>query len=1376
MFISEASSSLVIQSDHILQAHQIYDYSHEHEDTPKITAAVRELIRYIILTYSKESQKTSSRSISRFRSVKFTKYFEDWIITKSAKQAAFRKFREQINHYRQHSIFLKYLHTRHSERSIRSDHDKDIDRERIESVNKKFFKSISQRKKESSTSVMTFEIQNAINEAIRQYALTNPPLPGSAGSPGPAGSSVPASEPFTSGNPRWNASEVGFFDSLYDGKSISTGQAMKHARKDTYFKDVHLFIERAKDIATIQGGQHVRDNLFTCLRGSALQWYTSEISIEAKQLMRYEDEIDHWTTQLLKRFKENINVFMNIMLREQYTMKDARRRRESREYAAKILRAAKSAELESMANQIAIIYNELNVEFRRDLTKPVNVLSIDFFLREMNEVKDIWWQLTLRNSKTYDDRRRYSFKQRNDDFIRPNLFRPSPQYQRQYSSYQGYLYQNYQQSSQFRNRPQSQLSASRQSLAITNSTTATPAAPQSIYSNKYTGQASNRYENQQNKQKVYQTTVKDEENEHSMKEDAVSINFAEYDEHGNELYYEEQSVMKKDFDEVFVDFVDFETTCKHCHRIFSFNNKLHYHLRHDQCNRKSIQVKKTFTMSAVFMYSADISESTTSEIIESFVSTKDLDYDIDFRNWNFLKTLIKLFSSDIDIHVCIDIECEAIFEDKVFVKDKCSEIKIHIMTSSLRVKDIDATIHEINEYVQISLYFFEQKNDKSALTCIIREIHLVDDLKANLLIENDFLGSESFIIDISSKKASIASCEVIIDLSIRQRDSFIRRNIHAMKSTLIRPKVEINVPAKFPVSDNRDFLFEPTKEANFTLFHHVVNSYTNEIMIRNDSSHIVKIPKNFCLESVIELFYDECFQVESTEIHRALNVSRSNWIKTFKSVAAMFAFMVKSNSKQSAKSKTFSYQSKEAPTYSENQKEFTLTNGIMTYDDHDSITSYKKLIDEFPTLWKNEGFINISKNQWMRFLLREDWQFCVNDKSKIYSLELKNQKVINDTFDELQKKERLKWTTNSTSFSYLVFVAWRTINDVRKRRAIVNIRGLNKLLLSNAYSLSLQSDIISDLQECSHISVLDATSFFYQWKTHPEDTYKQTIVIFRGQKTFLVPVMSNRNSVPYVQRQMNRILREIRHFAKAFIDDIVIRFRSFNEHIVHLRTIFSIFVDLNISIKSIKIFLSYSNVVLLRQRVDALELSITDEKLKAIACLKFPDTLKELEHYLDLTEYIRNHIHYYSTIVKSLQNLKTALLKSASGSDLKRKKFTDKTKIQLTHKEVLFFETLQEVISKSSMLYHFIATKTLWIDLDTFKKFEIDVIVFHVKNDVIINKWPSRTQILSVMFLSRQLTSAELNYWFTELETFGLVWTIKKIRHLVQSSHHRVII
>jgi hypothetical protein len=44
--------------------------------------------------------------------------------------------------------------------------------------------------------------------------------------------------------------------------------------------------------------------------------------------------------------------------------------------------------------------------------------------------------------------------------------------------------------------------------------------------------------------------------------------------------------------------------------------------------------------------------------------------------------------------------------------------------------------------------------------------------------------------------------------------------------------------------------------------------------------------------------------------------------------------------------------------------------------------------------------------------------------------------------------------------------------------------------------------------------------------------------------------------------------------------------------------------------------------------------------------------------------------------------------------------------------------------------------------------------------------WPTKDDIQPIMFLSRLLTPAEKNYWPTELETAGLIWVIKKVRHL----------
>lgn len=840
----------------------------------------------------------------------------------------------------------------------------------------------------------------------------------------------------------------------------------------------------------------------------------------------------------------------------------------------------------------------------------------------------------------------------------------------------------------------------------------------------------------------------------------MSVNFAKYDFHDNELYYDEQIyMMKKNFDEAFVDFVKFEITCKNCHEIFKFNNKLHKHFQNIQCFKKRFRKNATELRTSF--------SDTFVEMIEFTIFTKNLKCDIDFRNWNFLETLIKLFIADFETHVCLNTDCECILKDKTFIKTKFLNIQIHIMTIFLRIRDIESTIHETAKYVRISVYFSDKRDDKQIMTCITRKIHLIDELKANILIDNDFLKLENFIINIKNRTAMISSCKIEIDLSIKQKELYVRRNVHVNHRIVVQSKLQISIFAEFSVSNDRDFVFESSNEANLILFHHIVNFTINQIVIRNNSSKAVVISKNFCFETISKLIYENFFQIQTFNLIMKSSKEFKNWIKQTNQMSIMC------NAISSVASST-----KKIQTLQESSLKTTLFNEIMLYDDKKIVQAYVEFIEKIFTLWRDEDFIDIAEKQWMKISLRQDWQTQILRKAKIYFMSIQDKKILNETFDDLHRKERLKWITSFISFFYSVFIAWRTVNEIRKNRAVIDIRELNKLILFDVYLLSLQFEIISDLIDCTHISILDVVTFFYQWKTHSKDIYKQIVITHKEQETFLVSVIKNRNSMSYVQRQMNTILRDFRTFVKVYIDDVVIKSRFLKDHLKHLRIIFQLFVKLNIVIKSIKIFLKYSSVSLLKQRVNVLNLFTTEKRLKIIFSIIFSKILMNLKHYLKLTEYIRNQIHYYSTIIKSLQNLKTILLKNSSTFELKRRNFTSKIIINSITQEFKSFELLQKFLSKSAMLFHFDSIKVLWMNLNTFKKFDIKIIIFHLKNNVIIkkDKWFSRTSMLSIMFLNRQLTSAKRNYWFIELEICELVWIIKKIRHLIQRSKHRIII
>ena len=127
--------------------------------------------------------------------------------------------------------------------------------------------------------------------------------------------------------------------------------------------------------------------------------------------------------------------------------------------------------------------------------------------------------------------------------------------------------------------------------------------------------------------------------------------------------------------------------------------------------------------------------------------------------------------------------------------------------------------------------------------------------------------------------------------------------------------------------------------------------------------------------------------------------------------------------------------------------------------------------------------------------------------------------VVDKVFDKLHSQKRLGWTSGSTPFSFPIFIVWKTLpNGSRKGRPVIDIRGLNAIMLPNVYLLSLQSDLIAAVKDCGYISVVDCASFFYQWRVYLEDRHKLMVISYRGQETFNVAVMGFKNSPAYVQR------------------------------------------------------------------------------------------------------------------------------------------------------------------------------------------------------------------------------------------------------------------
>ncbi|RJE17221.1 Integrase core domain protein, partial [Aspergillus sclerotialis] len=167
-----------------------------------------------------------------------------------------------------------------------------------------------------------------------------------------------------------------------------------------------------------------------------------------------------------------------------------------------------------------------------------------------------------------------------------------------------------------------------------------------------------------------------------------------------------------------------------------------------------------------------------------------------------------------------------------------------------------------------------------------------------------------------------------------------------------------------------------------------------------------------------------------------------------------------------------------------------------------------------------------------------------------------------------------------------------------------------------------------------------------------------------------------------------------------YIDDIVIASKTFEDHLFHLDQIFACLESYNVAIAPHKSFIGYPDVQLLGQRVDAMGLTTTEDKIKAVQELKFPRTLSDLEAI---------------SVWSHASRRKTLLLKGSPAAGRSRKAFTERKLLeQPSSAELQAFQTIQQEFARPLFLHHFDESKQLYIDIDSSKVHGHGAILYHV--------------------------------------------------------------
>lgn len=429
----------------------------------------------------------------------------------------------------------------------------------------------------------------------------------------------------------------------------------------------------------------------------------------------------------------------------------------------------------------------------------------------------------------------------------------------------------------------------------------------------------------------------------------------------------------------------------------------------------------------------------------------------------------------------------------------------HRMSSPIPVRGLGATIHNSDQYAKVDIYLTGVDGRTAVIT---REAHIVNDLRAKMLVGIDVLATEGITMDLPRKIAVISSyANIKVPLTITTKSTNqVSKAILAKQRTIIPPHSNLAVAIIEPdLPDGRDFLFEPDcRQADAAVYAHIVDHMMSEVHVRNDSDFPLVVPRKSRMGQIVEYKAEDCYLATADDAVLASTSRRQpmrqGWIKTamrgLLAAAAVFH------------------------TSMDGSLERKLPNGITVYGPSDTSTQIEAVVNELPHLFEDRGnVVDVPKSEWMDIPLLDEWREKYKPgQARVYPLGANDRAQVDKAFDKLHDQDRMERTSTATPFSFPCFVVWRTLSDnTRKGRVIVDIRALNKISMPDAYPVPSQADILAAVQGAKYILTVDCSAYFYQWRVNPEHRHRLTVASHCGQETFKVAVMGYRNTPAYVQ-------------------------------------------------------------------------------------------------------------------------------------------------------------------------------------------------------------------------------------------------------------------
>lgn len=267
-----------------------------------------------------------------------------------------------------------------------------------------------------------------------------------------------------------------------------------------------------------------------------------------------------------------------------------------------------------------------------------------------------------------------------------------------------------------------------------------------------------------------------------------------------------------------------------------------------------------------------------------------------------------------------------------------------------------------------------------------------------------------------------------------------------------------------------------------------------------------------------------------------------------------------------------------------------------------------------------------------------------------YTLALKHAEWVKKELEILEQAGIIERSISPWA-SPIVIVPKRTApGEPPKRRLCVDYRALNSLLppVTKAFSkakgiLSLVplpkiDTIYAKLAGSTIYTSLDLRSGYHHIALSPESQKKSAFVTPLGKFEFKKVPFGLAQAPAYFQRLIDQVLVGL-DFAFGYLDDILIYSKDVEQHLQHIRIVFTRVKEARLKLKASKCCFFKKHLHYLGHLISAEGIKPIKEKLVSLEKMPPPRTPKEIKQFLGLAGYYRKFVPRFSDIARPMTAL-----------------------------------------------------------------------------------------------------------------------------------------